>query len=71
MYKAIFIDIDGTLRNDLGKISDKNIQAVKKAVEEGIFVIICSGRPIRNTVEVSKSCFASEFIITSNGASRI
>ena len=22
LYKAIFIDIDGTLRNDLGEISD-------------------------------------------------
>lgn len=68
MYKAIFIDIDGTLRNDFGEISNRTKEAIKNAVKSGIKVIICSGRPIRSTVEVSKMCFASEYIITSNGA---
>ena len=68
MYKVVFIDIDGTLRNDLGEISRRTKEAVRRAVESGIIVIICSGRPVRSTVEVSKKCFASEFIITSNGA---
>ena len=68
MYKVVFIDIDGTLRNDLGEISRRTKEAVRRAVESGIIVIICSGRPVRSTVEVSEKCFASEFIITSNGA---
>ena len=68
MYRAVFIDIDGTLRNDLGEISIKIQEAVKEAVKSGMIVVICSGRPIRSTVEVSKKCFASEFVITSNGA---
>ena len=68
MYKAVFIDIDGTLRNDFGKISDRTKEATKKIAESGIIVVICSGRPIESTVEVSKMCFANEFVITSNGA---
>lgn len=68
MYKVVFIDIDGTLRNDLGEISNRTKEAVKRVAEEGIIVVICSGRPIRSTIEVSKMCNASEFVITSNGA---
>ena len=68
MYRAVFIDIDGTLKNDSGEISDRTKEAVKEAVKSGIIVVICSGRPIRSTIEVSKKSFASEFIITSNGA---
>lgn len=68
MYKVVFIDIDGTLKNDLGEISDRTKEAVRRAVESGIIVVICSGRPVRSTVEVSKKCLASEFVITSNGA---
>ncbi len=68
MYKAIFIDIDGTLRNDFGEITQRTKNSIKKVVESGIIVVICSGRPIESTVEVSKMCFASEFVITSNGA---
>ncbi len=68
MYKVVFIDIDGTLKNDFGEISDRTKEAIKSAVETGIKVIICSGRPIRSTIEVSKMCSASEYIITSNGA---
>ena len=68
MYKAIFIDIDGTLKNDSRLITNKTIETIKKVVNNNIKVIICSGRPISSTVEISKLCFASEFVITSNGA---
>ncbi len=68
MYKAIFIDIDGTLRNDLGEISDITKKVIKETVSKGIKVIICSGRPVKSTIEVSKLCNASNYIITSNGA---
>ena len=66
LYKAIFIDIDGTLRNDLGEISDVTKNTIKKVVEKGIKVIICSGRPYKATIEISKNIFASNIIISSN-----
>ena len=45
MVKAIFIDIDGTLRDSDRNLSERTIDAVKRVTNEGILVILCSGRP--------------------------
>lgn len=68
MYKAIFIDIDGTLRNDKGQITNRTKEAIKNVTSKGIYVVICSGRPMHSTIEVSKESNASKYIICSNGA---
>ena len=68
MYKIIFIDIDGTLRDNKRNLSQKTIDTIKKVTDEGIFVVLCSGRPRKYTEEISRKCFASKYIITSNGA---
>lgn len=67
MYKAIFIDIDGTLRDNKRNISKRTISAIKRVTEKGILVVICSGRPRQYTEDISKECYASRYIITSNG----
>lgn len=67
MYQVIFIDIDGTLRNDKNEITDRTKTAIKKIVEKGIKVVICSGRYRQYTEEVSKQASASNYIISSNG----
>ena len=67
MVKAIFIDIDGTLRDSDRNLSERTIDAVKRVTNEGILVILCSGRPRGYTEQVSRECFASKYIITSNG----
>ena len=54
MYKIIFIDIDGTLRNDKKEITDRTKVAIHKIVEKGIPVVICSGRPRQYTKKVSQ-----------------
>ena len=62
MIKAIFIDIDGTLRNskkEITNITKETIGFVKKA---GIKVVICSGRARTYVERVSKECNASENI---------
>ena len=69
MYKAIFIDIDGTLRDNNRNISNITIETIKKVTKKGILVILCSGRPRKYTEDISKTCKASNYIITSNGAS--
>lgn len=40
MIKAIFIDIDGTLRNSERELSIKTIDTIKKVTENGILVIL-------------------------------
>lgn len=67
MYKAIFIDIDGTLRNNQNNISKRTLEAIKNITEKGILVILCSGRPMKYVENISKQCYASNYIITSNG----
>lgn len=69
MYKAIFIDIDGTLRDDNENISERTIKAIKNITQKGILVVLCSGRPIKYTENISRECRASNYIITSNGGS--
>ena len=67
MVKAIFIDIDGTLRDSNRNLTEKTIETIKRVSEKGILVILCSGRPRKYTEEISRKCFASKYIITSNG----
>jgi len=43
-YKLIAIDVDGTLNKDDHTTSIENINAIKKAIENNIKVILCSGR---------------------------
>ena len=67
MYKIIFIDIDGTLRNDKKEITGKTKEAIQKAIEKGIYVVICSGRPTKYVEEISKETLASNYVIGCNG----
>lgn len=66
--RAIFVDIDGTLTNSKKQVTKENAEAIKKAVDKGIFVIICSGRNFSYAVEKSKKANASNIVIVSNGA---
>lgn len=68
MYKIIFADIDGTLRNSKGEISQRTKDDIEKLRQMGIEVILCSGRPRCEVERVSRECNASRYIISSNGA---
>lgn len=67
MYKIIFIDIDGTLRNDKKEITNRTKEAIQKVVQKGIHVVICSGRYRQYVENVSKEAMASNYIIACNG----
>lgn len=68
MIKAIFIDIDGTLRDSNKNLSRNTIEMIRRVSQKGILVVLCSGRPRKYTEDLSRECFASKYIITSNGA---
>ena len=67
MVKAIFIDIDGTLRDSNKNLSRKTIEMIRRVSQKDILVVLCSGRPRKYTEAVSRECFASKYIITSSG----
>ncbi|MBM3236661.1 HAD family phosphatase [Candidatus Poribacteria bacterium] len=43
-YKLIAIDIDGTLLSAHGTITERNYATLKKAMAQGIIVVLCTGR---------------------------
>ncbi|EDP67955.1 hydrolase, haloacid dehalogenase-like family protein [Carnobacterium sp. AT7] len=46
MIKLVAIDLDGTLLNREHIISDENKEVIKKAKEQGVKVVLCTGRPL-------------------------
>ena len=68
MYRLIAIDLDGTLLNSKGEVSEKNRNAIKQAMNNGIEVVLCSGR-VRSSVEsIATDIGANNYVISGNGA---
>ena len=68
MYKLIAIDLDGTLLNSNGIISEKNKEAIKKAQEQGIEVILASGRSKDSIKNFALEINSNKYLIAGNGA---
>lgn len=66
--KVIFIDIDRTLTDDKHQIPKENIEAIKEVTKNGVFVVLCSGRGLAYASQKSKEAFASNYVISNNGA---
>lgn len=66
--KVVFIDIDKTLTNDERIVPKENALAIKRLVEKGIFVVLCSGRNFSYAGQKANDANASSFLITNNGA---
>ena len=52
MIKLIALDLDGTLLTGEKKITEENRKAIKLAKENGIKVVLCTGRPIVSIVHL-------------------
>lgn len=68
MQKLVFVDSDGTLKDNKGNISDKTKIVLKKLNEKGVEVIITTGRPRYHALRVKNASNASRYVISSNGA---
>lgn len=66
--QAIFIDVDGTLRNPDGEISERNRAALRLAKEHGILPVICTGRPRGHARNLGLEVGADDYCICCNGA---
>lgn len=66
--KVIFVDIDGTLTDSKKELPQKNAEIIKKVVDKGIMVVLCSGRSDKYAETRSKLANASSLIIVNNGA---
>lgn len=68
MYKIVAIDLDGTLLNHYGEVTENSKNAIKKIQEKGIEVIIASGRPKDSIKTIAKEIKSNKFFIAGNGA---
>ena len=51
MIKAVFIDIDETLTNSQREVTEKTKLEIKKCVENGVKIILTSGRSRREAMD--------------------
>lgn len=68
MIKLLALDLDGTLLNSRGKISDENKNAIRKAEVKGVLVTIATGRRFRDARPVALEIGFNAPIVTHNGA---
>ncbi|MGV8146413.1 MAG: Cof-type HAD-IIB family hydrolase [Alkaliphilus sp.] len=68
MYKLLALDVDGTLLNSKGEVSEKTIKGIRELVNKGVLVLICTGRPTQGTVELYKKLRLKMPVIAYNGA---
>ncbi|GHV96843.1 hydrolase [Lactobacillus nasalidis] len=71
MIKLIALDTDGTLLNSNGKILPSTKAAVAKALQAGIKVVLCSGRPIaglKHFMDELGITGPDQYAVTLNGA---
>lgn len=70
-YKYLSLDLDGTLTNSQKIITPKTKNALIKAQENGITIILASGRPTKGILPIAEELRLKEFggyILSYNGA---
>lgn len=68
MYKLIAIDLDGTLLNSYGEVSEENKKVIQKALQKDIEIVIASGRPLASAKSYANEIGAKNYVICGNGS---
>ena len=68
MYKLVAIDLDGTMLNSYGIVTEYTKKVIKETIEKGTDVIIASGRPIDSIQTIAKEIGSNKYFIAGNGA---
>lgn len=66
MYKAVFIDIDKTLLDGNGEVTQATANVIERAQKKGIHVLLISGRSRMSAIKFQE--FSSRYMINCNGA---
>ena len=68
MYKLVAIDLDGTMLNSYGMVTENTKQVIKNTINKGTEVIIASGRPIDSIKTIAKEIGSENYFIAGNGS---
>ena len=66
--KLVAIDLDGTLLTSDKKVTENTINTLQKVVEQGVIVVIATGRPLLGLDTVIQKVPRSPYLLTTNGA---
>lgn len=68
--KLVAIDLDGTLLNSNHEVSQENKAAIRKAKEQGVKIVLVTGRPLKAMLHILEDCHLTEpgdIALTYNG----
>ena len=68
MYRLATIDLDGTMLNQYGLITQRTRDAIEKAQANGLEIVIASGRPTDSVKIIAKEINSKKYFISGNGA---
>ena len=68
MYKLVAIDLDGTMLNQYGEVTERTKKIVKKCIEKGAEIVLASGRPIDSIKTIARDLGIEGYFIAGNGA---
>lgn len=68
MYKFVAIDLDGTMLNSYGIVTENTKNVIKNVLNQGVEVVIASGRPIDSIKTIAKEIGTKKYFIAGNGA---
>lgn len=72
MIKLLALDMDGTLLNEVKEIPLAHIDAIHKAIDKGVKLVLCTGRPLFGVLPYYKKLsldLQNEYVIVNNGCS--
>jgi Cof subfamily protein (haloacid dehalogenase superfamily) len=67
-YKIVALDLDGTLLDSNGQISDKHNQIVKMTREAGVHVLLATGRYYMQTTRIIDQLGFKDILVSNDGA---
>jgi len=69
MYKAVFIDMDGTLLKSDHTSSDANKKTIQQLLQQNVIVVIVSARPLHGILPISKNVVTDDMpVVSLNGS---
>lgn len=67
VYKLVALDMDGTLLNHRGEISEANARAIRDALDAGVAVCFATGRGYPHVISYAEQLGLSTPMVTVNG----
>jgi len=68
VYKIISLDLDGTLLDSYGNVSEMNIEVIRMCQSAGALIVVSTGRPPRYTKFSVHKLATPDYVVCYNGA---